>query len=362
MWTTPRRRRGPAILPFTTANRSTTGCCALKPIRAPPAFASSCNGKPWIDGAGLRAAVFDDPWGSWGGPETDPTALDFSTINEAWKVTDVRVIEKGPWRAAVSVRLAGKNSHLDLTLRLYSGGDSIEVLARIFWNERLGRLKLILPLGEQADFEVPGGQVQRGPRGEVPGGRWPRITGADAPRPGSSATRSITLIAKTTNSAPTIVRATRYAYGRKILEDFPWLPTLDTGELKFTFELTPGNVNLVQRADRLEQPVITLPGPAKPGPLTKTGSLMSLEPATVRLLALKPALDGNGWIVRMQELAGLPTQPTLTLLGQPIPLHRLEKYQIASYRLRATGQAWAGNASGPMKPRSEAEKRGTSPV
>ena len=55
--------------------------------------------------------------------------------------------------------------------------DAVDVAARVLWDERAARLKLVMPGADRAEFEVPGGTVERGPCGEVPGGRWVRADG-----------------------------------------------------------------------------------------------------------------------------------------------------------------------------------------
>ena len=69
-------------------------------------------------------------------------------------------------------------------------------------------------------------------------------------------------------------------------------------------------------------------------------SLASLTPETFRLLAIKPAQDGNGWIVRVLETAGKCGRPVLTWLGSKVKLDAVEAHRIASWRLRKKGGRW----------------------
>lgn len=66
--------------------------------------------------------------------------------------------------------------------------------------------------------------------------------------------------------------------------------------------------------------------PAKPGKLPRAGSLLAL-PASLRLLALKPAEDRRGWILRVQGKA-----THCTWLGKQV---RLPANGIATWRLIA---------------------------
>src|SRR5262249_16849932 len=117
--------------------------------------------------------IFNDPWGSWGKPEADPGP--HATLDHTLAVSDVRVLETGPWRASLFVRLSGPRSRIDLTFRLYAEQDFVEVHARVFFDENVGRMKLLFPAGDRAEFEVPGASIEREPNGEMPGGRWVRI-------------------------------------------------------------------------------------------------------------------------------------------------------------------------------------------
>jgi alpha-mannosidase len=155
-------------------------------------------------------------------------------------------------------------------------------------------LKLVfsgLPAG-LTEFEIPGGTIRRGPAGEVPGGRWVR-TGQF----GFASDALYNFDTRPGKLGATIVRGARFAAGTEHPE--PWRPTMDQGELKFRFLVTPTAGQLPRLARELEQPPIVQTVPAKPGRLPRAGSVLEL-PASLRLLALKPAEDGRGWILRVQ--------------------------------------------------------------
>jgi alpha-mannosidase len=140
----------------------------------------------------------------------------------------------------------------------------------------------------------------------------------------------------------TVVRASRYATDVHAGPDFDlWRPAVDAGELAFRFLLAPGGDRLPVLARELEAPPTVLPVPAKPGLWARSGSLASLAPETLQLLALKPAENGNGWILRVQETAGVATEPQLHWLGAPIPPEAIAPYQIATWRLTPDGAGWA---------------------
>ncbi len=303
------------------------------------------HGKPIFTGGGLSAITVEDPWGSWGGMAEEPESLDLSTVRAQWRITQVEALEIGPERAALWVRLRGDNSRLDLTFLLSRGRDAVDVRARVFWNERAARLKLVFPLGDQATFEVPGGSVARGPLGEVPGGRWVRVQGPQGDF-GFASDALYAFDCKEGALQVTVVRSGRYATDVKAgPEEEPWVPAADAGELRFRFLLAPGDENLPVLARELEEPPVVLLVPAKGGDLPRAGSLASLSPSSLRILALKPAEDGQGWILRLQETAGATTKPQLTWLGANVPLSPMAPYRIATWRLRRTADGWQAQAT-----------------
>ena len=298
------------------------------------------KGKSVLGLAGLHCVTVADPWGSWGNMQEEPAAMNLSEVLHKWKVTAVETLERGPERAMLWVRLEGGASRLDLSFSLYSRRDAVDVQARLFWNERSARLKMVLPAGEQAEFEVPGGTVRRGPSGEVPGGRWLRVRG----KRGTFGFASDALYGfDGTDGAlrVSLVRATRYANDVKTEATAEaWRPATDQGEHLFRFVISPGGSELQRLADELERPPLyVLTAPHK-GELPRAGSLMALEPATVRLLALKPAEDGRGLVLRVQETAGKTAAAVMRWQGKRIKLGSLAAREIASWRVRRAGGGW----------------------
>ena len=289
---------------------------------------------------GLQAVTVDDPWGSWGGMSEQPESLDLSTVMERWKVAASELIESGPERASMWVRLAGEKSHIDLTIQLYRNRDAVDISARVFWNDRYRRLKLVMPAGDQAEFEVPGGVVKRVPCGEVPGGRWVRVKG---PR-GSFGFASDALYGfdcKDGALRASVVRSTGHTKQKwRDVQDIAWRPHADIGEHRFRFLLSPGGSNLAQLARQLEQPPVVQTVLPSPGDLPRSGSVMDLKPANLQLLCLKPAEDGDGVVLRVQETHGKMTKPRLMWLGEKVALDEVGPRKIATWHLRHGKKGW----------------------
>ncbi len=102
----------------------------------------ACDGKP-ICGDGLAAAVLADAASSWGGRD-GPADMDLGTAVERWTVTLGEVHKSGPVRALLRVRLAGAHSRLDLEFILLRGRAVVDVRARLMWDERGARLRLLM--------------------------------------------------------------------------------------------------------------------------------------------------------------------------------------------------------------------------
>jgi alpha-mannosidase len=298
---------------------------------------------------GLSAITVEDPWGSWGGMAEEKDSFHLDTVRHHWTISDVRVLEKGPLRAALWVQLKAGESRMELSLSLSRGREAVDVSARVLWNERSARLKLVFPAGDRAEFQVPGATVERSPNlGQVPGGRWVRVTG---PRGlfGLASDALYDFDCSAGEFRATICRASRYADDVNTPADHePWRAAVDAGELKFKFLMSPGDARLPILARELEQPPVALlvpphaspNGPSNGGNLGRTGSLAELGPQAIEILALKPAEDGNGLILRLQETKGRPTQPKLKLFGATVRLPLIAPHRIATFRLRSTGRSW----------------------
>jgi len=299
------------------------------------------RGKPLFPDGGLSVATFADPWGSWGGMEEEAESFTFGKPTKTWTISEVETLESGPERAALWVRFSGGDSRLDLTIQLCRERAAVDFKARLFVNERASRIKLILPRGGDAEFEVPGGSVVRRPCGEVPGGRWVRVTG----REGSLGFASDGLYSfDVTRDAfrPTLARATRYAATLRMdAREKLWVPAVDAGELCFQFLLQPGDANLPSLASELEQPAVvqTVP-PGKGAGLARTGSLASLSPRSAHLLSLRPM--GKSVLIRIQLRSARRSEIVLQWFGRPLPLGPLGSGEIGLWKLSPTGgEEWS---------------------
>lgn len=297
----------------------------------------SHRGEALFKGEGLTAEVFEDRWGSWGGMTEETDSIHLTELREVWKIAEVTLLESGPERATLWVRLAGAKSRIDLTVSLSRERAAVDVQARVFWAEPSGRLKLKFPVGDKAEFEVPGAKVKREPNGEVPAGKWVTINS----KFGIATNALYNFDCRDGVLRATVVRGTRYATEAPLpAESEPHVPTTDLGELKFRFLMTSQIDSLPALASELEQPPIVLLVPSRKGKLPRYGSLASLKPASLQLIALKRAESGRGFVLRVQGASGKTVQAHLEWLGHSIHLGSVRSWQIRSWLLEPSETTW----------------------
>ena len=308
------------------------------------------RGKKFFTGDGLQALLFDDLWGSWGGMEEEPDSFLLKEVRERWVIADVELLEKGPERAALWVRLAGERSRIDLTFQVCRGRDAVDVSARVLFDDRAARLKLIFPAGDEVDYEVPGSVVRRGPSGEVPGARWARVQpqGKSAGM-GFASDALYNFDSENGEFRATVARATRYASDVKMSASAePWRPAVDCGELRFRFLVSDSQADLPRLASELEQPPVVLTVPPRKGRLKRKGSLLEIAPSSVRLLALKGRGRARGMTLRLQALPGRSGTVVANLLGSKIALGLLRGGEVGTWSLQNSKGGWkASRIDGP---------------
>jgi alpha-mannosidase len=316
----------------------------VKAVPGGKGISISHRGRSLFKGDGLTAAVFEDPWGSWGGMKEEPESFLLHDLREAWAIKTVSLLEQGPERATLWTRLEGKRSRIDLTFSVSRNRPAVDVQARVFWADRSARLKLVFPVGDEAEFEVPGATVRRKPCGEVPGGRWVSIPG----KFGFASDALYNFDCVKGQLRATVVRGAPYA------TEFPLpakesmrLPTGDLGEFKFRFLLTAATAELPRLARELEQPPMVQIVPVKKGPLPRQGSLGELKPASLQLLALKPAEKGRGFVLRAQAPAGRTVRASFKWTGSKgdtkgalIDLGHITGGRIGSWLLEPSAGGW----------------------
>ena len=316
----------------------TNGILRLTADKKSSAVRFLLKGRTWLAG-GLQVRVYEDPWGSWGGMNEETESCHLLTVRETWRIEATRVLEAGPLRTALWVRFAGKHSRLDLTFLLTRGVRHMTVRARVLWNERSARLRIVLPAGGPAEYDVPGGSTRRGPCGEVPGGRWVRA-GRGRNRVGFASDSLYGFATTADEFLATIVRASRYASDRvSTTTERPWEPAVDAGELRFSFRLTADGRSLPELAADLEDAPVVMPVPAHAGPLGATGSIMDDFPPGFRLLAFHGCARDK-ICLRLQNMTKTTRQASMSWLGTHLGLGPVRGQEIATWQLSSITGGW----------------------
>jgi alpha-mannosidase len=243
----------------------------------------------------ITAMTVEDNLGSWGDFSEQPSLCDLQVVRERWPIREAVPVEHGPLRQRWWVLLAGASSRMGLLIRQGRDEDTIEVEARVIWNDSAARLKLIFAdFGQSATYDVPGGTVTRGACGEVPGGRW--VKG----RYGVATDALYNFNLHGGDLQATVCRGSKYAWGgAHDCPNEPWRPTVDVGELKFRFLVTRDLKGLSRLARELEMPPIVQAVPVKSGALGRSGTC-----GDTNLTLLSIQTDGNAVIVRIQNDTG----------------------------------------------------------
>ncbi len=298
-------------------------------------------GEPLLGAPGLSFITVEDPYGSWGEMQEDPASFDLSNVRHEWRVSDARVVDAGPLRATLWTRLTGGNSWIELTVHLYRGREVVDIEARLLWNERAARLKMVMPCGaESAIYDVPGAVAERPCDGrEVPGGRWVKCMG---PTPFGFASNAIYgFDVKDGALRASIARASGFATtDTHEAHELPWRPTTDAGLLRFRCCLTADVDALTGIAAILAQPPVVLHTWPSPGGLPRRGSLAALSDG-LELLAMTPADDKDGWEIRLQNRTSQPLTGEFTWGDRRFPLGTVAPFRLHSWLLRQSKDGWS---------------------
>jgi alpha-mannosidase len=263
------------------------------------------SGREALAGPANRMILHDDRPTAFDAWDIDPFALE--TARDAPGARRCEILSRGPLRAeAVFVRRIGEASHLRQTVRLDAGARRLEFHSALDWRERNRWLKAVFPIAARAShatFETLFGAVERPThrntdadlaRYEVPGHRW-----ADLSEPGFGV--SLLSDSRYGFSADGSLLGLSLARGPTSPD-----PTADAGEHRFAYALYPHvgdwrDAGTVAEGARFNRPFLWIPGPAAD---VLRARLVTASPAQVVVDGIKPAEDGEGWVVRLYESHG----------------------------------------------------------
>lgn len=222
--------------------------------------------------------------------------------------TTVEVVEQGPVRAVVRITRRYRQSRVEQDMILYDRLPRLDFVTRADWAERQVMLKAAFPvevLSPRATFEIQFGAVERPThrntswdqeKFEVCGHRWVDL---------SEAGYGVSLLNDCKYGHDVHGNVLRLT----LLRGAEWPdPDADRGHHEFTYSLLPHmgdwrEGETVRRAWELNVPLVCLLASGQGAGLPATQSFLEVEgPAIVQ--TLKPAEDGDGWILRLYEPHG----------------------------------------------------------
>ncbi len=222
--------------------------------------------------------------------------------------TTLEVMEQGPVRAVVRITRHYRRSRVEQDLILYDRLPRLDFVTRADWAERQVMLKVAFPvevLSSRATFEIQFGAVERPThrntswdqeKFEVCGHRWADL---------SEAGYGVSLL----NDCKYGLDVHGNVLRLTLLRGPEWPdPDADRGHHEFTYSLLPHmgdwrEGETVRRAWELNVPIACVLANGQRAGLPTARSFLEVEgPAIVQ--TLKPAEDGDGWILRLYEPHG----------------------------------------------------------
>ena len=273
----------------------------------------------------------------------------FSGLEDAL-IEPVRVIEHGSVRTVVEAVFAYGSSMICQRYKIPASGTEIEIEMRVFWNEKRRFLKLAVPtsLSDAACI----GQIACGSE-EIP------VTGDEA-----VAQKWVALVSRKQKLAFTCINDGTYGLDAKdgelrlsllrspgyaahpigtrpVMPQDRFSPHIDQGERLYRFWINGGSAaRRMQAVDREalvhnERPFTLSYYPPGTGEIKPPA--LQLDSDTVQMTAFKPAEDGDGFIVRLHEGAGVAAKAVLRVpvLGLSHTL-RLKPHEIHTLRIRSS--------------------------
>jgi alpha-mannosidase len=317
----------------------------------------------------LEPLVVEDTADSWGTGRTSYRKI-AGRFRPAGRPS---VIEQGPIRTVTRSILVYRSSRVVMDAVSYPRWPVLEFRLRVVWNEERRRLKLCVPtaLVDAAVLgEVPGGAIRRPADGEEHVyGRWLVIegkSGRKAAAVGVVSGGQHGLDFRDGELRLSVLRSSAYCHEQGFDLDAPALKTgtrtggtcpsgacphgwkfADIGVHEFRILVTAGSPAAVKAimpglADHLAAPPLAYAHlPYDSGKAPAVESLITLAPASVRLLACKRSWDGEALIVRLQEAVGRTTKARLGVATCAAKIGKEERGHVPEGHVPVMSPAWA---------------------
>lgn len=270
----------------------------------------------YCDGAFGRAVVVKDKSDTWSHGVTR-----FHETEGYFEPKSVKKTEDGPVRSSIRVISKYKNSTLVQIYTLYKEDKSVRVSAKINWQEKFRCVKIQFPTAldqYRGIYEIPFGCIEKACNGEEePVQRWMDLSGMQEDN--NKIICGIGILNDCKYSACiegncmelTVLRSPVYAHHNPYIldEEEDDYQFTDQGIQNFRYTIVPHlgtsrEAHLVQRAEELNQPCVTVIETYHKGDYPQKAELLAVSESNVVLSALKKAEKNNGYIVRFYETEG----------------------------------------------------------
>lgn len=302
-----------------------------------------------LDENGDIASVYDKRYGRELVRKDAPFRLQVLTDNvsmeyPAWEVfrktldgpsvsvtdnVDISVVEEGPLRATVKVERDFEGSHIVQYISLTDGAadDRIEIANEIDWAGKNAMLKAEFPTtlsNEKTAYDLGIGYIERGVNTdyafEVIGHKWADLTDEDG------------------SYGVTVLNDSKYGWDkpdkgtiRLTLLNTPYCEGSfyhyqghqDHGHHTFRYAVMGhkgghAEAGVSESAEGFNQHLLAFVVPEHDGPKGRSWSLASVDNPQIALMAMKKAEDGNGYIVRINEMDGKAYENATVVFARPI--------------------------------------------
>lgn len=292
-------------------------------------------------GSAVHFEVWDDQRDSWGHGKDNRL---HQVSDERFETSEIRVVEAGKMRSALLIRQKSPSCRLDLLYSLDAGSKALKLSVKAFWDGPWKSLKMRVPsAGQYTACSAEGAYclLNRAPSST----EYYMHRAVDAKNHAGSglaiANDGVYSFGLQNDSLSlTLLRSAIISHGDCIgwENEHDVYDYNDLGMHEYEFLFQPHGAplpsdELLSLADRLSSPPVLLADHCHEGNYLepKAGFLEIADPA-IRLGAFKPAEDGRGLILRLQEIAG---QSCLTRIR--IGLLEIEQsfraYEIKSFRV-----------------------------
>ncbi len=227
-------------------------------------------------------------------------------------------LHDGPYVQTLRWTRSLGDTSLTLDISLYAGVPRVDFELQVDWREigsksgGIPHLKVRFPLDladPRARFEIPFGSIQRdlANGGEVPAQRWVDLSEVDGTGMTLVNTSKYGFNVEGTSLNMTLLRAS-------IDPD----PLPDLGQHTISYGVIPHGTEwaegeMTQAAEDVNVPLVVTSCDFHEGDLQTVVSFVSVTPKNVRLVALKKAQDGDGFVMRLVEVEGKTTEATIVL-------------------------------------------------